>query len=212
MTRYKDFIFIFLIILFHAVGLAGFLSSTYSSLFLRLVPWHLLLMCVLIWIPTTEKNLWLPGYFVLVYISGFLIEAIGTNTGVIFGVYSYGNVLGIKWLGTPLLIGINWILVVFSAGMLVSFLKINGVLPQALLAALLVTLLDYVIEPVAIHFHYWHWQEQQIPFRNYLAWFAFSSLLLALFFLLPFKKRSKPAAALFVVQLLFFIILNVCFT
>jgi bisanhydrobacterioruberin hydratase len=43
--------------------------------------------------------------FVLVYISGFVIESVGVNTGLIFGEYIYGGTLGYQIFETPLIIG-----------------------------------------------------------------------------------------------------------
>jgi putative membrane protein len=50
----------------------------------------------------------------LIAVAGFFIEAIGVNTGLIFGNYVYKTTLGWKFLETPLIIGVNWILLTCS--------------------------------------------------------------------------------------------------
>jgi putative membrane protein len=43
----------------------------------------------------------------IIAVAGFFIEAIGVNTGLIFGNYVYKTTLGWKFLETPLIIGVN---------------------------------------------------------------------------------------------------------
>ena len=48
-------------------------------------------------------------FFLLItcFLVGMLSEIIGVKYGFIFGEYSYGNALGIKFMGVPLIIGIK---------------------------------------------------------------------------------------------------------
>ena len=203
----RSSISISLIVLFHAVGLAGFLSP-YSNLFLKLVPFHLLLMAVLLVFshPDKNKDFWI--FIATFYISGFIVEMLGTNTGMIFGKYVYGKTLGLKLAETPLIIGVNWIILIYSVGITMRGFRIRSRLKKALLGALLLVLLDILIEPVAIRSDYWKWTELEIPFQNYVAWFIFSFLLLCFFYRFNFKKRNPAALAMIVTQFIFFIILN----
>ena len=199
----------FLVILFHVVGFAGFLIPQLEQLFRLLVPWHLLLMLALMLITQRERG---RGFFVflfLIYVAGFIVETAGTNTGLIFGDYSYGATLGIKVFETPLMIGVNWILVIYSGGALLWQLGIKDAFKGAIAGAAMVTFLDYLIEPVAIHFDYWSWHGEPVPIQNYIGWFVFSALLFLLFYKLPFRKANIAAAVLFITQLLFFLALNI---
>lgn len=198
-----------LIMLFYSVGLFGFLYAPLVPLFQMLVPFHLLLMLALIVISQPEKNTYFWLFLAIVYLAGFLIELAGTQTGLIFGNYFYGPTLGYSLWKTPLIIGVNWILVVYSAGMLLSGLRIKKLVPFLLIGASVVTLLDYIIEPVAVHYDYWFWDPELIPFQNYAIWFLFSGVLLWIFFKMPFKKQNKAASVLFVVQFFFFLILRI---
>ncbi|MBK7882949.1 MAG: carotenoid biosynthesis protein [Chitinophagaceae bacterium] len=43
---------------------------------------------------------------------GIAVEIIGVKTGFLFGNYSYGIVLGPKIQSVPILIGINWFIII----------------------------------------------------------------------------------------------------
>lgn len=205
---FRPWLPVVLIVLFHMVGLAGFLTPALSGFFITLVPWHLLLMFIIILVSTPYSNPRFAIFFLVIYTAGFLIELLGIHTGAIFGSYSYGRTLGLKIAGTPLMIGINWVLVIYSAGM--CFRKLINRRPFAGIigGALLVTLLDSLIEPVAVRFDYWQWNSELIPVQNYIAWFVFSCLLLCFFYRMQFKKHHPAAVALFITQFIFFLVLN----
>jgi putative membrane protein len=84
----------FIIVLFHIVGLYGFLSPALEDLFIKLVPFHLLLMLLLMILTVNDRSADLIKFATGVYLAGFFIEVIGVNTGQIFGNYTYGSALG----------------------------------------------------------------------------------------------------------------------
>lgn len=199
----------FLVVLFHAVGLWGFLHPEYVTLFKKLVPFHLLLMLGLMIISHRDRNKYFWTFLLAAYTAGFVIELLGVNTGAIFGNYSYGTTLGPKFADIPLLIGVNWILVIYSTGVFMKEFKIKNHIIRAVVGALFITTLDVLIEPVAIKFDYWSWENFEVPFQNYVGWFIFSYTMLRFFFLMKFHKTNFAAVTLFVVQFIFFFLLNV---
>lgn len=198
-----------LIVLFYSVGLLGFLFQPAVPLFKQLVPFHLLLMTGLLIAsqPLPNRSFW--AFLAVTYVAGFLIELAGTQTGLVFGSYAYGGTLGYKIFDTPLMIGVNWILVIYSVGMTLSQLKVRNVYAFLFMGASSVTLLDYLIEPVAMKYDYWNWAGGVIPLQNYVVWFFFSALLLLGFYKATFPKSNKSAMTLFLVQFLFFLILYI---
>ena len=100
--------------IFHISGLIGIIYSN-SSWFIKATPLNLALSFLLVLINTkiSRKTVFL---FILCFTVGMLAEIIGVNKGLIFGEYSYGNALGIKVFGVPILIGINWCILVFITG------------------------------------------------------------------------------------------------
>ena len=204
----KNVLVCFLIVLFHAVGLFGFLTPSLTPLFLKLVPFHLLLMVGLLIVSHYNKNKEFGLFLVVTYFAGFLIEVLGVSTGFIFGSYHYGATLGIKLADVPLLIGVNWIILIYCAGVSTKYLKIRNHFLRALIGALFLIFLDILIEPVAIRFDYWSWEGMNIPFQNYVAWFVFSFCMLMFFFARKFRKNNPAALTMIVSQTLFFLALN----
>ena len=112
---------------------------------------------------------------VCVAASGFAVEAIGVRFGVPFGEYSYTRVLQPQLLDVPLVMGLAWMALVASANDLASRLRLAP-WSTAVLAALLTTATDLVIDPLAAnHFGYWTWTRAGnyygIPFTNFVGWF-----------------------------------------
>jgi len=197
-----------IIILFHLVGLYGFLSPELAPLFIKLVPFHLLLMLVLLVISGYDKSAGILLFACIVYLAGFLIEVAGVNSGLIFGEYSYGNTLGIKLLETPLLIGVNWLLLVYSTGILLEKYTLNRYV-FALLGAAILVCVDILIEPIAVKYDYWTWLNGFIPLQNYFGWFLVSFSLFLIFFSIRFKKQNSTAIVLLISQICFFMALNI---
>lgn len=198
-----------IIILFHVVGLVGLLLPAIRPLFLQIVPFHLLLMLVLVFFSHNlidEKYL---GFILIIYVLGFIAEWIGVHKGWLFGDYGYGKTLGTKLLDIPLTIGVNWFLLIYAVGITMKLSRIRSQWARIILGALILVWLDLLIEPVAIRFNYWHWANNVIPFKNYVGWFIVSGLMLWIFEQFKFRKQSWVAPLLLLVQFIFFGILNV---
>jgi len=204
----RDKQFIGLIILFHLVGLIGLAIPFSGPLFLQLVSYHLLLMGVIIILSHQAKDWRLLLFILIVGGLGFYAEWLGVNKALLFGNYQYGPTLGPKFDHVPLTIAINWFLLIYSTGVLMQRSRIKNILLRIIAGALLLVLLDLIIEPVAIRLNYWHWANNTIPVKNYICWFLFSSLLLAVFEMFGFKKQSMVAPVLLILQFVFFGILN----
>nr|WP_237487944.1 carotenoid biosynthesis protein [Hufsiella arboris] len=165
-------------------------------------------MFLLIYVDQANKNNAFFFALLTIYLSGFFIELAGVKTELIFGKYAYGSTLGIKLWDIPLLIGINWVLLVFGVSSALSYVPFGSKYFKVSIGAIVMVLLDRLIEPVAVKFDYWSWQSGRIPLQNYLAWFVISWLMLFVIFRFKFEKRNATAAVLLLVQFLFFAILN----
>jgi putative membrane protein len=220
----KNNIALFLAILFHVCGAIGIIYTPYKNWFIHNTPITLLLMTALLVFTQQEKNIAFSLFLVLCYVTGMVTEIIGVNTGYLFGKYEYGTVLGPKFYGVPLLIGINWFIAVFCSGNIVFRLnewvykKLPGeALPSstvqlfsfAIDAALLTTFFDYLLEPAAMKLGLWKWlPDNSIPVYNFGCWFVISTTLLIAFRLLKFDKDNQFAIHLFIIQILFFLALQ----
>ncbi|MDW7694972.1 carotenoid biosynthesis protein [Flammeovirgaceae bacterium SG7u.111] len=171
--------------------------------FLSLTPLNLLLTCGILLLFHKEWNKNFVTFILLCVSVGFFIELLGVSTGLVFGEYEYGGVLGPKLWGTPPMIGVNWLILVYASGSIVSGLPVGNWAKAAMGAALMVGL-DVLIEPVAMHFGFWYWVNNTVPMLNYLAWFAVSFVLVFAFLKLKFNKKNKAAIYVFLAQLGFF--------
>jgi len=194
------------IVLTHVSGLIG-LQTQYAEWFLALTPINLLVSFALLLLhhPQWKRSVYI--FLGVCFAVGFGVEVIGVQTGWPFGAYSYGEPLGFQLFGVPLVIGINWVMLVYIANMLVQPLKQPWWL-KAFWAAFVLVLMDFLIEPVAIHLQFWTWESTTVPWTNYLAWFVVAYGLSILFQQLRFAKENRLAGPLLFVQVLFFGILS----
>ncbi len=203
--------FVLIFIIFYSVGIAGLSINFTRELFIRLVPLALLLgFAVLLLFHEGEFSAKTIIAFTLVWLISFLVEAAGVATGKIFGFYQYGETLGIKLLETPLIIGINWLFLVYVTASIASLFKLNGFV-AAVFASGLMVFYDLVLEQLATILGMWSWQNNLIPLQNYVAWFILSLAFQLLFQWLKIETKNKIAPWLFGLQFLFFLILYLIF-
>ena len=225
LNRYTKFdIATAIAILFHSIGLVGLLFFD-KNFFIAATPVNLLLsFALLIW-TQTGKNIHFFLFLLTCFAVGIIVEITGVNTKILFGDYTYGNVLGFKIQNTPVLIGVNWFIIIYCCGISIHTLLMKainriaadtGKAPTALKAlsviidgATLAVFFDWLMEPVAVKLGYWVWNgDGSIPMFNYICWFVVSLLLLTVFHLAKFNKQNKFAVNLLLIQLMFFLLLR----
>lgn len=135
-------------------------------------------------------------------------EIIGVKTGVLFGSYRYGDVLGFAVAGVPLIIGINWMLVILGAISLAQEISRN-LLFTSLITGLLAVAFDYILEPVAITLGYWHWSGGTPPLKNYCTWFVLVFFTTLLHGELKLRVTATLPRFYLVVQTVFFLGLQI---
>lgn len=203
--KYALLVAIAVLVIFHGVGLWGLLFSGDPTYFQQLTPLNLLLTNVLLF--SFHRN-WSAAFLrfaAIVFAVGFVAEAIGIHTGLLFGNYSYGAALGLKLWEVPLLIGLNWLMLVYATGHISNYTRLPWLL-KALLGAMLMVLLDFFIEPVAMRYDFWQWNGGHIPASNYIGWFGVA-FLLQLYFQKSGLAGNKLAPYVYLVQLIFFVCL-----
>ncbi|HBC79526.1 MAG TPA: carotenoid biosynthesis protein [Bacteroidales bacterium] len=200
-----------ILIIFYSVGIAGISSEATRDLFKSLTPLALLLSLLVIFIYHKPSNLKKEIiFFISVFAAGFLIEAFGVNTGRVFGTYSYGNGLGVKVFGTPLLIGINWVLLVWCTAVIVEKTAIPALI-KILFASSVMVLYDVIMEQVAPVMNMWSFDEGNPPLRNYTSWFLIAVIFHSLLKLAGIKPVNRIAPFVLFIQAMFFIILIIFF-
>lgn len=208
-TKRKYILLVGFLVIFYIVGIIGLNLEFSTGLFRRLIPFTILMSCFLLFLYHSPRNPRIMIISLAVLVMGYAIEAIGVNTGKIFGNYRYGSVLGPKLFETPLILGFNWLMLIYMIWVVIdNTLKIATWLKIALGSSLMV-LYDVILEPVAIGLEMWSWDHHHPPLQNYIAWFVISVVFFYLFTLSKTKIRNRIAFPLLVIQYLFFLLMMV---
>jgi putative membrane protein len=190
------------LVLFYTVGVLLFILDFTRPLFRILTPFSLVFSFAIVLVFQTE---WTWRYilgFLLVFSGTILIEIIGVQTGLLFGHYVYGSALGIKIFDTPVLIGINWLLLIYCTAAIVQH-HLRHKMAMVVVASLMMVGYDLVLEYVAPVSDMWSWDTRYPGVRNFLMWFLVSLVFHTVFQLLKLRIENKPARYLFWFQFLF---------
>lgn len=172
----KNTISIFSIWLVTISGMIGIYLG-YMDWFVSKTPMNLILgMILLFWNFPPKNGLRSVMMWFVVYLIGMGVELVGVNTGLLFGSYEYGENLGFKVLGVPILIGVNWVVLTFLTAS-VSRRFISNKWLAVFCGAALMVLLDIFIEPIAPIFDFWSWELGFAPIRNFVDWFIVSLMM-----------------------------------
>ena len=208
MKANKKNISIFIIWLVH---ISGFLGMVFYDLdfFAGFTSINLSLMSIIVFtnIKLTNKNQIFS--LLLIFLVGMLSEFIGVNYGLIFGEYTYGNNLGFKLFGVPLLIGLNWvILTVICANIASILIKNNSILLMIILGTTLMLIMDFVMEPIAPKLDLWKFKNLVVPTSNYIGWLIISILTQTIYNIQFKEKEFKISLNLYTAIFIFFGSLN----
>jgi putative membrane protein len=201
----------------YGVGLAGMLLPFSRELFITITPLNLLFAALFLFYGRwPARRVLFTG--LAVFAASFLVEAVGVNTGKIFGSYSYGSALGRRLWNTPVIIGLNWFVLIYCTNVISRQLwdlmqnkKTRGVYRSVFIVitgSLLMVLYDLFLEPAATRLDMWSWDGGRIPFSNYAAWFLFSALFHTAVRIRGEEKVNSRALPLFAVQIGFFAVID----
>lgn len=204
----------------YGVGLVGMLLPFTRELFKIITPLNLLFALIFLFYgKKPARQVILTG--ILVAVASFFIEAAGVNTGKIFGAYAYGKTLGPALFNTPLIIGLNWFLLIYCTNVISR--QLWNLLPErfsgrltalkqflfiVVTGSLLMVLYDLLLEPAAMRLDMWSWEGDRIPARNFLAWFGFSIAFHTVVRIWGEEEINPRALPLFAVQVVFFAVID----
>jgi len=192
------------LLILYGVGIVSLMVNDLRNVVLPLSPYTLLLSFLILMNSYRWKSpvVWVA---ILVFLLGFTAEWVGVQKGWLFGVYHYGSNLGPKLAGVPLIIGINWAMLTLATGAAAaSMLKNRWAI--VVVASLLMTGLDYVMEPVAVENGYWYWKDGKIPLYNYVCWFLVALLAQGINVGISKAKPNNTSWTLLLLLVLFFVI------
>ena len=197
---YQSYLLYFLILVYVS-GSIGFVVN--PPFFSPFTPYTLLLTCFvfLIHSPLADKK-FIIAFFSIAFL-GFIVEVIGVKTGLIFGKYAYGNGLGIKLLDVPLIISINWAMLICAGIRIVSSIFANKI-KVLVVAALLVTGIDLLIEQVAPKLNFWQFDGGLPGIHNYLGWIGVAFFISYFFYPTIIKGNRTVSLLILILQIIFF--------
>lgn len=195
---------IIIIWIFHLTGIFGILYGN-SEWFINLTPLNLSVSFFLL--VFVNKNYFKTIIFILIcFFVGMISEILGVNYGFIFGNYEYGNALGYRVFGVPLLIGANWAILTISCSALSATL-FDSIFVKIIMGVFLMVMLDAVIEPIAPLLDFWEFDDGKAPLKNYLGWIIVSVPLNSFYHILKIKVNGTFTHHLYILNILFFSIL-----
>lgn len=200
LKKYKSYLLYFLILVYVS-GSIGFVVN--PAFFSPFTPYTLLLTCLVFLInsPLADKK-FLSAFFSIAFL-GFIIEVIGVKTGLIFGKYTYGEGLGFKLLEVPLIISINWAILICAGIRIVNGIFANKI-TTLLVAALVVTLIDLLIEQVAPKLDFWQFEGALPGLHNYIGWIGVAFFTSYYFYPTIIKGNRNVSLIILILQIIFF--------
>ncbi|MCC8087745.1 MAG: carotenoid biosynthesis protein [Rikenellaceae bacterium] len=193
---------------FYAVGALLFMIPFTRGIFISITTLSLLLVIFSVFYFNRDWNSTQVAWGIFIVTSSYLLEYYGVATGTIFGEYIYGRGLAPLIKGTPLIIGLNWLFLIYSTHLIAN--KTCGtVVGRIVCASLLMLLYDVVAEWVAPYMKMWSFSSGYPPLRNFSVWFAASVFYHTGFELIPLRHDNPSARFLYAVQIVFFIVIGI---
>ena len=200
----RENIYIAVIWLFHISGILGILYGN-SEWFISATPLNLSINFVLLLI-NCNGHKWFFPMVVLGFLTGMITEILGVQWGWIFGDYQYGDALGLKFFGVPLLIGVNWALLTIITGAIAQQFYQNFFMRTVIGVGLMI-FLDLLIEPIAPVLDFWVFDGGEAPLQNYIGWTAVALFLQSIFHYFRVSVQGWFPHQLYLLQIIFFTIL-----
>ena len=147
---------------------------------------------------------------VLTVVISFIMEHAGVKTGLIYGEYHYGSVLGPKALDTvPWLVPLSWFMFMYVSTVTIEaafgghYVGWASPLLFAVLDSAAMTALDVLIDPLWVTRGTWTWTAVQslpagsvfygIPVQNYFGWLLTTIIIFVPYRIIFFRNRADAA-------------------
>ena len=133
-------------------------------------------------------------------LGGFGVEALGVRTGFPFGAYAYGDALGPRLLGVPLVVPLAWTWMAWPAWLVAGRLAAGAA--RVVVAAVGFAAWDLFLDPQLVAEHYWTWRHPHpgiagIPYTNFAGWLGVALVMMALLSAVPTAVPDTPMVALY---------------
>jgi len=124
----------------------------------------------------------------------WVLELVGSNTGVPFGTYDYSTLLQPQIVGVPLVVPFAWFAMAIPAREVVRALGARRGWQRVLFGAAALTAWDVFLDPQMVAEGYWLWATdgwyRGIPLTNYVGWMIGGAVVMTILeFSLPHRER-----------------------
>ena len=120
-------------------------------------------------------------FFATAAVVSYLLEEIGVRSGLVYGPYHYSDMLGPKLGHVPVLIPLAWFMMIYPSWVTARALlrgvdtrRAAGMTALAVVAAMVMTAWDTVMDPGMTAAGNWVWEQGGpyfgVPLRNYAGW------------------------------------------
>lgn len=115
---------------------------------------------------------------------GWMVEVVGSHTGLPFGAYQYTDRLGLRLMGVPLIIPLAWLMMLPCAWAVADWITggRRG-LSFVLTSAVAFTAWDLFLDPQMVMWRFWEWGAPGgyfgIPWLNFVGWLLAAAALTA---------------------------------
>ncbi len=196
---------IWFLILVYVSGALGFVLN--PDFFLPFTPYTLLLTCLIFLMYQPYKDKLFLLTFMSIAVLGFIAEVVGVRTGKVFGNYSYGDALGLKLFNVPLVITLNWALLITAAsGLIANYISNRWLF--SVIVSVVVTGIDVLIEQVAPKIDFWYFSDGMAGIHNYVGWILVSFAASFTFFKQLKQSNASVGCIVLILQLFFFTLIN----
>lgn len=192
---------------FYAVGLLLWLLPPTRSLFVAITSPSVLLTLAAAFFFHRTWNRRTLLWFAFIVISAFWLEWAGVHGGRIFGRYAYGPGLAPLVDETPLIIGLNWLWLVYASHDLTARMG-QGPVFRIVAGSITMVGYDLAMEWAAGPMQMWQFEGGYAPARNFAAWFAAALIYHSGFEMLAIRSNNRPARILFGIQFIFFVLIG----
>ena len=136
---------IFFVWLINISGFFGVLSDQ-KDFFLSTSPFAILISFILLLLNYNTRQNGFATALISIITIGFLVEFLGVNYDLFFGSYEYGNNLGYKIGGVPIIMSVNWLVLIFLTGSFTEKIIPNSLPLKVIFASLLMVFIDIFLE------------------------------------------------------------------
>lgn len=192
---------------FYLVGLLLYVIPDTRPLFVSITSFSLFLAIAVVLAFHSDWNVKTVSWFSFIVLSSFVLEMQGVESGELFGQYRYERGLAPMIKSTPLIIGFNWLFLVYASNNIVHRFDAKPWM-YILSGSLLMIFYDLVLEWVAPSMTMWHFESGYPPVQNFLVWFVAALFYHTGFEVLKIKSNNAPARFLFGLQILFFVLIG----